>query len=155
MDRIAEWRPVEPAGPDGSVDSGEEDARAEDDTAPNHPGVGWRLIGAAIVGLTVAGFALAGLITVAVLSSSTTPAVAIDSHASLVIDPGGKTPAAGSTTGPAEVVVDVEGAVDNAGLLRLPRRQPCRRCHRRGGRLLGAGRHRRSNCDAQPRADPE
>jgi competence protein ComEA len=127
MDRIAEWRPVEPAGPDGSVNSGAEETRARDPGGPpDHGGGSWRLVGAAVVGLTIAGFALAGLIALVVLSSTAAPAVAIDSHASLAVDQSGLTPAAGSavaagsTTGAAEVVVDVEGAVAKAGLLRLP-----------------------------------
>jgi competence protein ComEA len=126
MDRIADWRPVEPAGPDGSVEWGAEDGPARDPGAPDPAGGGWRLIGVGLVGLTVAGFALAGLIAIVVLSSAATPTVAIDSHASRTVDQGGRTPAAGAataaggTTGAAELVVDVEGAVGRPGLLRLP-----------------------------------
>jgi competence protein ComEA len=127
MDRIAEWRPVEPAGPDGSVDSGVQEPPApEPGTAPDRAGGSWRLIGAAIGGLIVAGFTLAGLIALAVVSSTATPAVAIDSHASSSTDQAGGAPAPGATTaadattGATDVVVDVEGAVDRAGLLRLP-----------------------------------
>ena len=79
-----------------------------------------RLIGVAIAGLAAAVCAIAGAVALIVLASAPKPAVAIDSSAS----PAGASVPLGST-GPAksdssgDVVVDVEGAVNQSGLFRL------------------------------------
>src|SRR6185436_18914710 len=81
MDRIAEWRPVEPAGPDGTVDSGASQSPpvqpGSDTSAANR-----RLLGAVVVGLAVAICAVAGAIALIVLASAPKSAVSIDGQAS-------------------------------------------------------------------------
>jgi competence protein ComEA len=121
MDRIAEWRPVEPAGPDGSAGSepGEE-APVPDPQAPE-PAANRRLIGAVVASVTVAVCAVAGALAFIVLAGAPKPAVAIDSSSA----PAAASAPAGSgshltSEAAGDVVVDVEGAVNQSGLFRLP-----------------------------------
>ena len=113
MDRIAQWRPIEPAGPEGQAEQTEPKADGEN-VGP------WRLlliagIGAAV--LTAAGLAL----------WATTP------QPQLVLQPFGQSDAAdvgGVVDAPPDssarpvaepdLVVDVQGAVERPGLHRLP-----------------------------------
>jgi competence protein ComEA len=129
MDRIAEWRPVDPAGPDGTADknAGEEPAAEESaaDTAPvpRAAATSWRLVGPVLVGLSLAGLAIAAAIALLVLSSMPKPAVAIDAAGTSEPSPdtsGGLAPGRSDPTAAAEFVVDVEGAVENPGAWRLP-----------------------------------
>jgi competence protein ComEA len=118
MDRIAEWRPVEPAGPDGTVDSGASQSPpvqpGSDTSAANR-----RLLGAVVVGLAVAIGAVAGAIALIVLASAPKSAVSIDGQASPassgLVASGGTEP----TAAVGEVIIDVEGAVNESGLFRL------------------------------------
>jgi competence protein ComEA len=129
MDRIAEWRPVDPAGPDGTAESDAADdaaaAEAAVDAAPvrQETASSWRLVGPALVGLSLAGLAIAAAIALLVLSSMPKPAVAIDAASTSDAGPGesGSLAAGGpDPTDAGELVVDVEGAVENPGAWRLP-----------------------------------
>lgn len=129
MDRIAEWRPVDPAGPDGTADknAGEEPAAEESaaDTAPvpRAAATSWRLVGPALVGLSLAGLAIAGAIALLVLSSMPRPGVAIDAastSAPEAASSGSPKPAGSDPVVADELVIDVEGAVENPGAWRLP-----------------------------------
>jgi competence protein ComEA len=119
MDRIAEWRPVEPAGPDGSVDSGAAQP------PPVEPGddastASRRLVGATVIGVAVVVCAVAGAIVLIVLGSTPRPAVSVDGQGSSPAASGVAASAgAGSSAATGEVIVDVEGAVNQSGLFRL------------------------------------
>lgn len=123
MDRIAEWRPVEPAGPDGSAETTTPAEPAADKTGAQRSNTtSWRLVGPALIALSVAGSAIAGAVALVVLSSMPKPAVAIDSAATArpaASDGAGLVPTASAAT-IGEIVVDVEGAVEKAGVWRLP-----------------------------------
>ena len=114
MDRIAEWRPVDPAGPDGSAElSADGEVAAARRGPTGHPtGSSWRVAMPALVGLSIAGVTIVGAVALVVLSGAPSPAVAIDSSRS----------AAPSSSGAAAatIVIDVEGAVANPGVWRLP-----------------------------------
>jgi competence protein ComEA len=118
MDRIAEWRPVEPAGPDGSAVGDVDVPRPADENHAGNASNNRRLIAAAAIAVSTAGVVVAVGMAVIVLGTAPKPAVAIDSHAS----PAASTAAGvalSPTVGPGEVVVDVEGAVNQSGLFRL------------------------------------
>jgi competence protein ComEA len=129
MDRIAEWRPVDPAGPDGTAESDPADeaaaVEAAVDAAPvrQETATSWRLVGPALVGLSLAGLAIAAAIVLVVLSSMPKPVVAIDS--AITAQPNADTwgsarPAGSNLPVVADaLVVDVEGAVENPGAWRL------------------------------------
>jgi len=118
MDRIAEWRPVEPAGPDGSVESG------APQPPPVEPGgdrgtANRRLVGAAVAGIALAICAVAGGIVLIVLAGAPKPAVAIDGQASPASSDVAAIGGSGPSLASGSVVVDVEGAVNQSGLFRL------------------------------------
>src|SRR3954447_10224051 len=118
MDRIAEWRPVESTGPDGPVGSADGQTPAPRPDEPR-PGLSPRLITAVMVALTVAICAVAGVVALIVLAAAPKPAVAIDTKApaaSSVPSGSGATPTGRPA---AEVIVDVEGAVNQSGVFRL------------------------------------
>jgi competence protein ComEA len=119
MDRIAEWRPVEPAGPDGPAGSDAYEASSEPGSQAPGPSSNRRLIGAAAVVLSVAICAIAGAVAFVVLAGSPRPAVAIDSSSSPAAASGPPASVGPGTSGIANVVVDVEGAVNQSGLFRL------------------------------------
>ena len=124
MDRIAEWRPVEPAGPDGTADYGPNDERSDEPTrATTKHTTSWRLVGPALLLLSVAGLAVGGAIVVLLTSTMPRPAVSIDAATSLR-SPADDDSSPASVASPAaaadEVVVDVQGAVERAGVWRLP-----------------------------------
>jgi competence protein ComEA len=119
MDRIAEWRPVEPAGPDGAGDSDTDEVPPAAGKAPHGNGANHRLLGTALVVISVAVCAVAAAISFVVLAGAPKPAVAIDSQDSAHATG----PAASGAIEPSapvgEVIVDVEGAVSESGLFRL------------------------------------
>jgi competence protein ComEA len=121
MDRIAEWRPVEPAGPDGTADDAadEKSAAPAKQTSPRAD-ASWPLVGPVLIGLTVIGFVIAGAIALVVLSSVPKSVVAVDSE----IRPGVTGLAAPSPSQLAaaagDLVIDVEGAIEKPGVWRLP-----------------------------------
>jgi len=125
MDRIAEWRPVEPAGPDGAAESPEPDDEDKSHRAADgNKGEtrAWQAFAPALALVTVAGLICAVVIGSLVLSNLPESAVAIVS--------GSASPRAGdsgpvaslSPSSPAvgDIVVDVEGAVQNPGVWRVP-----------------------------------
>ena len=117
MDRIAEWRPVEPAGPDGSEDSGKEEAPPTAGKGPDQTAVNRRL-GTALVLISLGVCAVAVAFVLVVIAGAPKPAVAIDSQAlPRQSQPGASSAQASPPV--TEVIVDVEGAVNQSGLLRL------------------------------------
>jgi competence protein ComEA len=129
MDRIAEWRPVDPAGPDGTAETNEaeepapEVATGDPSSHPPAAANSWRLVGPALVGLSLAGLAVAAAVALLVLSSMPKPAVAIDAATTSEPSPdasGSLGPGRPDPTAAGELVVDVEGAVENPGAWRLP-----------------------------------
>ena len=125
MDRIAEWRPIDPAQPDGTADTQPADGGLPPPggaAAQQASSDSWRLVGPVLLALTVLGFAVAGVILLFLVSSMPRSTVAID---------GGPTPVPDASDGlllggsaqlvdADDVVVDVEGAVLKPGLWRLP-----------------------------------
>lgn len=125
MDRIAEWRPVDPAGPDGPAepDPADEprDGSPVEVARPNANG--WKVFAPAVALLTAAGLAMATAIGLLIFASLPSPKVGIDSASGSLPPPsgiGGVTDAASQAPGALAVVVDVEGAVENPGVWQLP-----------------------------------
>jgi competence protein ComEA len=122
MDRIAEWRPVEPAGPDGSAEEAESGAQAPAVAPEPHeakPGLG--LLAPVLIGVAAVGFAIAGAVALFAMSGTPRAAVAIDNGSSPGADASspGVSQAAPVESPQTSIVVDVEGAVEKAGLWRL------------------------------------
>ena len=119
MDRIAEWRPVEPAGPDGPGDLATDEVPPAAGKPPEEDGANRRLLGTALVLISVAVCAAAAAIALIVLAGAPKPAVAIDSQPSLRDTQPGDGGAIQTSPPAGEVIVDVEGAVNQSGLYRL------------------------------------
>jgi competence protein ComEA len=111
MDRIAQWRPIEPAGPEGQAEQSQPRQGTADAT-------GWRLV-------------MIGAVGVAVLTAAGIALWLATPQPELVLEPGlrgepadvagliGDEPAATAQAVAADVVVDVQGAVERPGLHRL------------------------------------
>ncbi len=110
MDRIAEWRPVEPAGPDGPGDSGTDDVPPAAGKPPDGNAANRRLLGTSLVLVSVAVCAAAAAIVFIVLAGAPKPAVAIDSQASPRDTQPGRSSGVQPSAPVGEVIVDVEGA---------------------------------------------
>src|SRR6476661_8488105 len=119
MDRIAEWRPVEPAGPDGPGDSSTDEVPPAEGKPPDGNGASRRLLGTALVLISVALCAAAAAIVFIVLAGAPKPAVAIDGQASPRDSKPTGSGAIEASADVGEVIVDVEGAVNESGLFRL------------------------------------
>lgn len=105
MDRVAEWRPIEPSGPGGSA--------AEPNTAAARPAGHWRAL---VVGML--GCLAIGAVAVALWAGSPQPQLVLGGAEPTLALPGALEPSAASP--PAVIVVDVEGAVLAPGIYTLP-----------------------------------
>lgn len=116
MDRIAEWRPVEPAGPDGQADPS-----AGEPEEPKKPPAqdGWRVFAPAVALLSICGLAVAGAIGLVLVASVPSPSVEVDAAATTPPSAAASIPAVDVTEGQT-IVVDVQGAVEKPGVWRLP-----------------------------------
>ena len=124
MDRIAEWRPVDPAGPDGSAESSADEEQSV-------PKAGARAVAPAaramfmpaLLVLSLTGITMAAGTALVVMSSLPSPAVAIDaSNATRPTGPdasGALATIGSAAVDPPVIVVDVQGAVENPGAWRL------------------------------------
>ena len=120
MDRIAEWRPVEPAAPGGAADqdpAGEAEISSVRGAEPPPTAV------APVIALfMVAVLFGVGAVAVLLLSGMPSPTAAIDSNASAI--PAASAVTAGAPAAAPEqaatIVVDVQGAVENPGPWRVP-----------------------------------
>jgi competence protein ComEA len=105
MDRVAEWRPIEPSGPGGSA--------AEPSAATPRPVGHWRAL---VVG--VLGCLAIGAVAVALWAGSPQPQLVLGAADPSLALPGAvESPAASPL---AAIVVDVEGAVVAPGIYTLP-----------------------------------